>query len=389
MSSRNYTKHIVANTAPTDLQIGDEYYDPVSNRLYKRVAYNGTTVQNIEITTGGTVVPTSSPSSSNSSTLAFQTRTSNFSASSGGIYLVDTRAGAVTATLPASPTPGTTIQFIDYAGTFNGNNLVILMSNQPYNGTPSSNIAALTVNTVRAAVQFAYVDSTQGWISYAGIITSNVNITLPALLSFLSVGGGGAGGPGYANFSPPNPGGPGGQGGVANGSIYTVAGTVYTINVGRGGAAPGGYNVPGGVGASSNVSYGPTNTLIVQAGGGGGGSSGGFSSPGSTGTPGVSGPAGGPGSPTPGGRISTITGNSVTYGAGSIYGIGGGGGGAGPPAPPGSVGTSGAVIISVPTASFPGFAPGATITTPANTPGQTILTYTTPPATPATYTYTA
>ena len=387
MSSRNYTKHIVANTAPTDLQIGDEYYDPVSNRLYKRVAYDGTTVQNIEITTGGTIVPTSGPSSSNSSTLNFQTKTSSFSAAAGGIYLVNTTAGAVTATLPASPTPGTTIQFIDYAGTFNGNNLIILVNNSAYNGTPSSNIAALVVNTVRAAVQFAYVDSTQGWISYAGITTSNVNITLPALLSFLSVGGGGAGGPGYAGGAPS--GGPGGQGGVANGSIYTVAGTVYTINVGRGGAAPGGFNVPGGVGASSNVGYGPTNTLIVRAGGGGGGTSGSFPGPGTAGTPGVSGPEGGPGSPTPGGRTSTITGNSVTYGAGSIYGIGGGGGPPGPSAPPGGVGTSGAVIISVPTASFPGFAPGATITTPANTPGQTILTYTTPPATPAIYTYTA
>jgi hypothetical protein len=56
MSSRNYTKHLVANTAPADLQIGDEYYDPGNNKLFKRVAYNGTTVQDIQISTGVSAV---------------------------------------------------------------------------------------------------------------------------------------------------------------------------------------------------------------------------------------------------------------------------------------------------------------------------------------------
>jgi hypothetical protein len=71
-------------------------------------------------------------------------------------------------------------------------------------------------------------------------------------------------------------------------------------------------------------------------------------------------------------------------------GLGGGGGASrncqGPLSRAGN-GGSGVVILSVPTVSYPGFAPGATVTTPANTPGQTILTYTAPPSAPATYTY--
>jgi hypothetical protein len=49
-----------------------------------------------------------------------------------------------------------------------------------------------------------------------------------------------------------------------------------------------------------------------------------------------------------------------------------GGGGA-----PGGLGGSGIVILSVPTPSYPGSAPGATVTTPLAAPGKTIITYNT------------
>ena len=49
MSSRDYTKHLVSSTPPTNTKVGDEYYDPVTNKLYKRLATNGTTVNWIEI----------------------------------------------------------------------------------------------------------------------------------------------------------------------------------------------------------------------------------------------------------------------------------------------------------------------------------------------------
>ena len=51
MSSRDYTKHLVSNTSPTNTRVGDEYYDPVTNKLYKKLAVNGTTVTNVEVLT--------------------------------------------------------------------------------------------------------------------------------------------------------------------------------------------------------------------------------------------------------------------------------------------------------------------------------------------------
>ena len=51
MSSRDYTKHLVSSTSPTNTKVGDEYYDPVTNKLYKKLAVNGTTVTNVEVLT--------------------------------------------------------------------------------------------------------------------------------------------------------------------------------------------------------------------------------------------------------------------------------------------------------------------------------------------------
>jgi hypothetical protein len=53
MSSRDYLKHLVANTSPlgTGRNLGDEVFDPISNKLYKIMAVNGTTVSAVEIPT--------------------------------------------------------------------------------------------------------------------------------------------------------------------------------------------------------------------------------------------------------------------------------------------------------------------------------------------------
>ena len=51
MSSRDYTKHLVSSTPPTNTKVGDEYYDPVNNKLYKKLAVNGTTVRDVELLT--------------------------------------------------------------------------------------------------------------------------------------------------------------------------------------------------------------------------------------------------------------------------------------------------------------------------------------------------
>ena len=50
---------------------------------------------------------------------------SNFNASAGNGYFVSTSGGAVTATLPASPSAGDEIRFIDLSATFDSNNLTV------------------------------------------------------------------------------------------------------------------------------------------------------------------------------------------------------------------------------------------------------------------------
>jgi hypothetical protein len=42
MASRDYTKHFVSKSAPPSSTLGDEWFNPSTNTLYKRVATNGT-----------------------------------------------------------------------------------------------------------------------------------------------------------------------------------------------------------------------------------------------------------------------------------------------------------------------------------------------------------
>ena len=75
-------------------------------------------------------------------------------------YFVNTTSGAVTMTLPSSPSLGDEVSIIDYAGTFDSNNLTVGGNSQPIMGTA----ADLTVSTERAGFTLVYVDSTQGWL---------------------------------------------------------------------------------------------------------------------------------------------------------------------------------------------------------------------------------
>ena len=48
MASRDYLKHIVSSSEPTSANLGDEYYNLISNQIFKRLAVNGTSVQWVE-----------------------------------------------------------------------------------------------------------------------------------------------------------------------------------------------------------------------------------------------------------------------------------------------------------------------------------------------------
>ena len=86
--------------------------------------------------------------------------TTNATMTAGYGYFVNTTSSAITMTLPSSPTLGDEVSIIDYAGTFDTNNLTVGRNSQPIMGTA----ADLTVSTERAGFTLVYSDSTQGWL---------------------------------------------------------------------------------------------------------------------------------------------------------------------------------------------------------------------------------
>ena len=86
--------------------------------------------------------------------------TSNTTAVAGRGYFANTTRSAFTLTLPASPTIGDEVSFIDYAGTFDTYNLTIARNSEKIHGATED----LTVSVERAANTLVYTDSTQGWL---------------------------------------------------------------------------------------------------------------------------------------------------------------------------------------------------------------------------------
>jgi len=87
-------------------------------------------------------------------------KTGNFNVTAKEGYFVNTTSGAITATLPSSPTLGDFVSFIDYAGTFDTNNLTIARNGKNIQGVAED----LTVSVERAGLTLVYVDTTQGWL---------------------------------------------------------------------------------------------------------------------------------------------------------------------------------------------------------------------------------
>jgi len=90
----------------------------------------------------------------------WETKTSAFNAEVSKGYFVDTSSAAITATLPASPSAGDTIRFIDLSATFDTNNLTVARNGKKLQGDTSD----MTVATERAGFALVFSGDTQGWL---------------------------------------------------------------------------------------------------------------------------------------------------------------------------------------------------------------------------------
>ena len=108
-------------------------------------------------------------------------KTGAFCAAAGSGYLDNTTSPAFTATLPASPTVGTQISFVDFAGTFDSNALTLGRNSKKIKGS----CCDATVDAERGAVTVIYTGTTQGWIT-----TSQANAASLSQQTFITATGG-------------------------------------------------------------------------------------------------------------------------------------------------------------------------------------------------------
>jgi hypothetical protein len=108
-------------------------------------------------------------------------KTASFTAVSGNGYFVNTTSGAVTMTLPATPSAGDIVSVKDYAGTFATNNLTIARNGSNLDGNAGDKV----VSTNFQNFTMVYVDGTQGWIA-----TGSGSDNIGALPSYITATGG-------------------------------------------------------------------------------------------------------------------------------------------------------------------------------------------------------
>ena len=240
-------------------------------------------------------------------------KTSNFTAEAGKGYFVNTTSGAITITLPSSPSVGDEVSIIDYASTFSNNNVTL---------TSSNNIQGVSANFLlknnRQGTSLVYADATQGWVVFTDANRDGFALSSPPynISYLLTAGGGGGGGFGQA--------GGGGAGGLLTGTLSSITGTLnIVVGAGGGGGTAGALTADrkGNQGSSSSIAGSGFTT--VTAIGGGYGNAHSFDG-------GAGGSGGGGGTNGSGGAGTTGQGNAGgTSGAYSSPHCGSGGGGAG------------------------------------------------------------
>ena len=227
----------------------------------------------------------------------------------GNGYFINTTSNACTITLPATASVGDTIEFVDYARTWNTNPITLNLNSLNYQG-----LSGITpeYNSQGQHLKIVYSGATKGWLATDDDPSENKEVVG---VEYLVVAGGGSGGAGE--------GGGGGAGGFltnyGTSTLNLSVGETYTVSVGAGGSGvPGSPKTQGNNGSNSFISGNGIASVTAFGGGGGGASS---LSPG-----GKDGGSGGGSSSTP-----ATLGGSGTVGQGNDAGDGirTGGGGAG------------------------------------------------------------
>ena len=98
-------------------------------------------------------------------------KTSNFTASNGEGYFVNTTSGAITVTLPSSPSAGNIVGIKDYANTADTNNITIARNGSNIQGTANDFI----IDTEGLSIVLIYVDATKGWLSVGQAKASDIS----------------------------------------------------------------------------------------------------------------------------------------------------------------------------------------------------------------------
>ena len=239
-------------------------------------------------------------------------------------YWVDTTSNTVTATLPASASPGDEIIFVDYARKWNTNNFLIdngdSTTDPKYQGANDSDA---TFDTAGTNLHIVYSGATQGWIPINDdpVDVHAVNTPNTPSIEMLVVAGGGGGG-GWT-------GGGGGAGGYRTSTQLIAVGTVLSVTVGGGGAGGdyGNSTSRGTNGSASSITGSGISNISSAGGGGGGGYTTGDQTAGASGGSGGGGGhrevSGGSGNVP---SVSPSQGNGGGTSSSSSYNMGGGGG---------------------------------------------------------------
>ena len=87
-------------------------------------------------------------------------KTGDFTAVNGEGYFVNTTSGAITVTLPASPSAGNIVAIKDYANTADTNSIIIGRNGSNIDGTAANPI----ITNEGGSVTLVYADATKGWL---------------------------------------------------------------------------------------------------------------------------------------------------------------------------------------------------------------------------------